>query len=356
MTDAAAPTSVRQAFLNQGVICTVAGAPFTGRLCRLVGERLTEAGEIGRRLLGWSGDPSSRGDALPLRLMGGLHGLARSGLDPEVSAIYPPHAAPVEDEAVWAVVARALVEQAEYLSPWLDGPPQTNEVGRSAALMAGLLVLADRFHLPFSLYELGASAGLNTVLDRYAFRLGETEAGAVGSPVRLTPVWEGESPPQAEVVVARRAGVDRNPLDVRDPATRERLSAYVWADQDERLERLEAALALAAVDPAPIDQADAADWLEAVLALEPEAGVCRVVMHTIAYQYFPPEGQARIRAHLARVGSVATQDAPLAWLSFEAPMDGAVRRPGLDLTIWPGGVTRRLAECHPHGSEIDWAG
>lgn len=345
---------VRQAFLDQAVICTAAGAPFTGRLCRLVGERLTSEDEIGRRVLEWTGVPSHHGDALPLRLMGGLHALARSGRDEALLGLYPPETAPGDDEALWSVVARVLVEQAQFLAPWLDGPPQTNEVGRSAALMAGLLVLADRFGLPFALYELGASAGLNTVLDRYAYRLGETEAGAAGSPVGLEPVWAGASPPSAEVIVARRAGVDQNPLDVRDPATRERLSAYVWADQRTRLARLEAALDLAARDPAVIDKADAADWLEAKLSPAPEPGVCRVVMHTIAYQYFPPDSQARIRAHIEAVGAKATEAAPLAWLNFEAASGAVDRRPALDLTIWPGGETRRLAICQPHGAEIDW--
>ncbi|GAW40325.1 hypothetical protein SH203_00722 [Brevundimonas sp. SH203] len=349
MTEAA----VRQAFADQAVICTAAGAPFTGRVCRLIGERLTAEGEVGRRVLGWTGVASHQGDALPLRLMGGLHALARSGRDKALSAIYPPATAP-DDEAVWSMVGRVLVEQAAFLSPWLDGPPQTNEVGRSAALMAGLLVLADRFGLPFALYELGASAGLNTVLDRYSYRLGEIEAGMVGSPVRLTPTWTGVSPPRGDVEIARRAGVDRNPLDVRDPATRARLAAYVWADQRERLARLEAALDLAAADPPPIDQADAADWLEANLSTAPETGVCRVVMHTIAYQYFSPEGQARIRARLAATGARATEDAPLAWLSFEAMSDTVDRRPTLDLTVWPGGETQRLAICQPHGAEIDW--
>ena len=345
--------AVRQAFADQSVICTAAGAPFTGRLCRLVGERLTREGRVGRRVLGWTGSPSHQGDALPLRLMGGLHALARSGRDEALSALYPPATAP-DDETVWSVVARVLREQDEALSPWLDGPPQTNEVGRSAALMAGLLVLADRFRLPFALYELGASAGLNTVLDRYGYRLGETEAGVAGSPVRLEPVWTGASPPKAEVEVARRAGVDRNPLDVRDPATRERLSAYVWADQRARLARLETAMDLAAADPVVIDKADAADWLGAKLSPEPEPGLCRVVMHTIACQYFPAEAQARIRAHLAAVGSAATEAAPLAWLSFEAASGSVDRRPALDLTVWPGGETRRLAICQPHGAEIDW--
>lgn len=346
--------AVRQAFADQAVICTAAGAPFTGRLCRLVGERLTADGAMGGRVLGWTGVPSHQGDALPLRLMGGLHALARSGADGALSALYPPNPAPEDDAAVWVVVARVLDDHADSLSPWLDGPPQTNEVGRSAALMAGLLVLAQRFGLPFSLYELGASAGLNTVLDRYAYSLGDTEAGRAGSAVQLTPVWIGASPPSARVEIAQRKGVDRNPLDVRDPATRARLAAYVWADQRERLARLEAALDLAATEPAPIDRADAADWLERTLSLTPEPGVCRVVMHTIAYQYFPPEAQARIRAHLAAAGASATEDAPLAWLSFEAASGSVDRRPALDLTIWPGGRRARLAVCQPHGAEIDW--
>lgn len=345
--------AVRQAFLDQAVICTAAGAPFTGRLCRLIGERLADQGEIGRRVLAWPGVPAHQGDALPLRLMGGLHALARSRRDAALSCLYPPNAT-TGDDAVWTGVERVLRDQAGFLSPWLDGPPQTNEVGRSAALMAGLLVLAERFGLPFALYELGASAGLNTILDRYAYRLGRTEAGTAGSPVRLAPVWTGASPPSAPVQIARRAGVDRHPLDVRDPTTRERLSAYVWADQRERLARLEAALDLAAVDPAPIQKADAADWLEQALTRAPERDVCRVVMHPIAYQYFSPKAQARIRTHMAAVGAQATQEAPLAWLSFEAASDSVDRRPALNLTIWPGGQTQRLAVCQPHGAEIDW--
>lgn len=346
-------TPVLQAFLDQAVICTTAGAPFTGGLCRLVGERLTGDTAIGRRVLDWSGAPSHEADALALRLMGGLHALARSGRDRALSSLYPPGAAP-DDEVLWSAVSRVLVEQAEFLSPWLDGPPQTNEVGRSAALMAGLLVLADRFHLPFALHELGASAGLNTVLDRYAYRLGETVAGVRASSVRIEPVWTGPSPPVAPVEVIRRAGLDRSPLDVRDPATRERLSAYVWADQRLRLARLEAALDLAGTDPPPVEQGDAADWLETRLAIAPEQGTCRVIMHTIAYQYFGDDTRVRICNHLKRVGAEATATAPVAWLSLEVASGSVDRRPELVLTVWPGGETQRLAVCHPHGAEIHW--
>lgn len=322
---------VRAAFAKQAAICAALGAPFTGRVCGLIGERLDRSGEIGRRVLNWEGNPSHEGDALPLRLAGGLHGLARSGRDAALAEAYPPNAAPGDDDGLWEVVAGSLVSHAAQLDRWLNGPPQTNEVGRSAGLMAGLLTLAERFGLPFALYELGASAGLNTRLDRYGFRLGEVEAGDPASAVRIAPEWRGASPPSAEVRVTRRAGVDLNPLDPGDPATRERLAAYVWADQRERLARLEAALDIAARMPVEMERADAADWLARRLEVEPEPGVCRVVMHTIAFQYFPPEVQARVRARIEAAGARATEAAPLAWLTFEAEQSGFERQPVLRL-------------------------
>ncbi len=349
-------SAVRAAFLRQGEICTEAGAPFTGRLCRLVGERLQGGSLLADRILGWAGNPSHEGDALPLRLMGGLHALARAGRAPNLSAVYPPHPAPAEDDALWAIVAAALAAEAPALDSWLDQPPQTNEVGRSAGLMAGLMVLSARYGRPFRLYELGASAGLNSGLDRYAFDLGGVQAGDLASPVRLRPDWRGPPPPAAEVRVIGRAGVDRNPLDAGDAATRTRLAAYVWADQRERLARLEAALDLAVTHPVPLARADAADWLEATLDPAPEPGVCRVVMHTIAFQYFPPESQRRIADRIAAAGARATSDAPLAWLSFEQEGSSERRRPVLRLQSWPGGRDDRLAEGHPHGASYDWFG
>ncbi len=347
---------VRAAFAKQAAICAASGALFTGRVCGLIGERLDRSGEIGRRVLDWPGNPSHEGDALALRLAGGLHGLARSGKDAALAAVYPPNAAPADDDVLWEIVAGSLVSYAAQLDRWLDGPPQTNEVGRSAGLMAGLLVLAERSGLPFALYELGASAGLNTRLDRYGFRLGEVEAGDPASAVRIAPEWRGPSPPEAEVRVARRAGVDINPLDLGDPATRERLAAYVWADQRERLARLAAALDIAAGMPVDMERGDAADWLEQRLVVEPEPGVCRVVMHTIAFQYFPSEAQSRVRARIEAAGARATEDAPVAWLTFEAEQSGFERLPMLRLRVWPGGEDVVLARGHPHGAWFEWMG
>ena len=345
-TDAARAKVVRDAFREQARWCERLESPFTARLCAVLAEILDAHSEPGARILGWNGDP--RRDALALRLCGGLNALARSGQAPELAALYPP--APLPDENALAKgLGHVLHVHADALAPWLDGAPQTNEVGRSAALMSGLLVLADRFRLPMRLFELGASAGRNLQLDRYAHDLGGTLAGRVDSRLRLRPDWDGRPPPDAPVQIAGRSGVDLNPVD--PVADGDRLLAYVWPDQPQRLAQLEVALDIASRDPPRVERGDAADWIETQLAIEPEEGVCRVVLHTIAFQYFPAEAQERVKARLRQAGAKATEAAPLAWLRLEMlPADDKI---SLRLRTWPGDG-RLLAWSHPHASWINW--
>jgi hypothetical protein len=345
---ASAPDSaaaVRAAFAWQTGWCYALEAPFTAMLCRLFGERLDGSTAVGRRVLGWPVDADPVKDALPLRLCGALHALVRCGAAPNLAALYPPHPMP-QAETLWAALRPVLSNPA--LLPWLEGPPQTNEVGRAALLMGGLLALAARFPQPIELLELGASAGLNLLPDRYAYDLGGRQAGDPLSPVRLKPQWEGPPPPEATVTIAGRRGVDLNPLDPCRDA--ERLLAYVWPDQQGRLARLEAALTLAAADPPGVDRGEAADWLDARCAESSRAGTSRVVFRTVAFVYFPAETQARIVRRLEEAGTAATAAAPLAWLRYEAAGESFELR----LRTWPDGEDRLLAVGHPHGSIARW--
>jgi hypothetical protein len=344
----ATEAAVRAAFARQADWAARLESPFMALLCRLIGERLDRSTETGRRVLDWPGRADAFSDALPLRLTGGLHALVRRGEAPELTACYPPNSLPDED-ALWAALRPVLAEPA--LLPWLESAPQTNEVGRSAVLMSGLLVVADRFPRPVELLELGASAGLNLVLDRYGYDLGGVAAGDPDSALQLKPEWKGAAPPGARVEVARRRGVDLHPLDARRDG--DRLLAYIWPDQSRRLAQLEAALAIAAEDPPEVEPGEAADWLEARLGEPQEAGVTRVVLHSIAFQYFPEATKARIAAAMEEAGAAATLADPLAWLRYEH--EPGEDRIALRLRTWPG-EDRLLAYCHPHGSSVRWLG
>jgi hypothetical protein len=342
-----AETDVREAFRNQALFCDRSGTPLTAAVVRGIEAALDRSTQTGRRTLAWPGDPRGSGDSVPLRLAGGFHALARRGADERLAHLYAG-----DLDQVDAIVRDVLHRFDGELVRWLDSPPQTNETGRAAPIMAGLLLLRDRFGLPFELIELGASAGLNLNLDRFGYRLGETQAGDPGSPLQLTPVWEGGSPPPAKVDVVSRWAVDQNPIRLADPAERERLIAYCWADQGERMARLEAALALADAFPPALEQGDAADFAERVLAEPQPDGICRILYHTIFWTYLPPHKQKRIRAALANAGEHATAARPLAWLRYELNGEGGVAE--LHLQTWPGAAERHLATGHPHGSRILW--
>ena len=341
---------VRNAFSFQADWARRLDAPFTERLCTVVGDVLDRATAVGARVLDWPGAPIA--DALVLRLLGGLHALVRAGALPALAAVYPPNTLP-DDKILAARLRDALAddEASRQLLPWLDAPPQTNEVARSGVLMPGLMVVAAATGLPLRLFELGASGGLNLRLDRYAYDLGGARSGPADAPIVLAPAWTGPPPPAAVVAVATRAAVDLAPVDVA--RARDRLLAYVWPDQPERAARLAAAIDAFVADPAPIARADAADWVEAHVALLP--GTATVVLHSIAFQYFPPASQARIAAHMATTEVAATAAAPLAWLRFEMP-PGPPALPELRLTLWPGGDDRLLARAHPHGASVEWLG
>lgn len=340
-------SAARTAFGDQSRACAALGSPFMARLMALCADRL-DRGAVAERVLAWEGDVGPRAASVPLRLAGALHALVRDGTDPALAAVYPPAEAPEAD--LWAAVEGALSRHAARVLHWLDSPPQTNEVRRSAAYLAAAAWIAARYPLPLAVSELGSSAGLNLHFDRYTLEAGGVRIGAADSTVRLAPDWDGPVPAPHPIHVTERAGVDLNPLDPADPAARARLLAYLWADQPERLRLTEAAIALADARP---ERGDAGDWLDRRLA-QRRPGHVHMVCHSIAWQYFPQATQDRCRAALDRAGAAATPDAPLAHVSMEA--DATPGSAALCVTLWPGGETRTLARVDFHGRRIAWSG
>jgi hypothetical protein len=218
--------------------------------------------------------------------------------------------------------------------------------------MAGLMVAANRYPLPIDLLELGSSAGLVLNLDRYRYDLGGLETGEPTSPLLLKPEWKGAPPPEAEVNVAAKRGVDLNPVYLGNPEAAERLIAYIWPDQPERIERAETAIRLARAFPPAVVQGAAADWLESKLRVPAAEGVMRIVFHTIAFQYFPSGEQERVRAAIEKAGAEAGETRPFGWLSFEF---NVARKTGeLRLRLWPDGEERHLADAHAHVTDVEW--
>lgn len=338
------PTN-REAFELQARYCDANDAPITAALCRGIAAAVDRSTETGRRILDWPGRPIP--DALPLRIAGGFHALWRDGVAPDLATVFEG----AGGDAV-AAIRRTLAMHDKVLVRWLDGPPQTNEPGRSAALMTGLLELAQRHGPRLALLEIGSSAGLNLLIDRYRFDLGGVGAGPAGSPVVIKPEWRGSPPPAADIRIESVRGVDINPIDPTAPEAERRLLAYIWAEHALRFERVARAIAMLREKPVSLDRGDAADWVEARLAEPQDAGVTRVLMHSIVWQYLPAEGQARIAAAMERAGAAADAEHPLGWVMLEA--DRTLNRHDLTVRSWPGHAEPvLLGHAHAHGFWVE---
>ena len=337
------------AFLDQARSNRELGSPFTSLVLKLLAERLTSGNPVIDRMRAWEGDVSNRGASLPLRILGGLHALVLTGACPELIACYPPNPRPTE-AALGAAIEVALARHQGVLMRWLDNPPQTNEVRRSAVMIAAAHFLSAKFGLTdFVVSELGASAGLNLMWDKFRLDLAWGVLGPHGSPVRLDPEWRGPAPPLGEVSVIDRRGVDIAPLDPHNADDALRLTSYLWPDQPWRIERAREAIRLC---DATVDKGDAAEWLEGRLAT-PHPGAIHLVTHTVAWQYFPQETCDRALAALEAAGARASREAPLARLSMEGDARKGEGAP-IELTIWPGGRTIKLGRVDFHGRWVDW--
>jgi hypothetical protein len=293
-----------------------------------------------------------RGDALALRLMAAVHRLVLESRAPRLASFYPSVGGSGAIGGVWEAFQATVEEHRDTLVTLVDRPCQTNEVGRSAALLVGLFAVARETELPLRLLEVGASAGLNLRCDRFLVGGGGVVVGDPDSPVDLSSHWRTPPPwtPTPLVVVDRR-GCDPEPVDPATSDGRLTLMSSVWADQPARHDRLRGALALAALVPAVVDRASLDVWSRAQLRELP-AGVTTVVFHSVVLEYVDAAARSAFVEALTEAATRAAADRPLAWVRLE-PVDH-LRHHGVQVDVWPGDAGRTLARCGAHGTAVTW--
>jgi hypothetical protein len=223
---------------------------------------------------------------------------------------------------------------------------QTNEAARCATLLPALAQLPG----PLALIEVGASAGLTLLFDRYTYDYGDQViAGSDPQAPTLHCGLRGPVPVPARVPeIAWRAGLDLNPLDVASDDDVHWLSCLLWPGEGDRAERLALAVASARRSPPVIHRGDLLTDLPALVAQAP-AGATVVVYHSAVLAYVAPEDRERFASTVRGLG--------VTWLSNEAP--GVV--PGVPLDGRDDGTfvlardgAKALARTDGHGDWVEW--
>ncbi|MEM8619606.1 MAG: DUF2332 domain-containing protein [Actinomycetota bacterium] len=311
----------------------------------------------------------------PVLLLAAIHHLLLADPAEPLAAWYPNlfhNRRPPTDPALPSTVTEFVTRhRAELVEITGRRTTQTNEIGRCALLVPAMAVIAAEQQQPLAHLDVGASGGLNLLLDRFSYlyepsdrnadaSIDTTRLGA-GATVELSCQITGSMPlPASLPPVIARCGIDRTPIDVTDPNEARWLEACVWPDQRDRFERLVAAIELAREHPPELLAGDAV--ASTVPALE--RLVVRghpVVTNTWVLNYFTSDDRQAYAAALDGFGA----DHDLSWIYAESP----AQTPDLDhgvptdqhttemtLVRWRSGVRRvdHLATCHPHGYWMDW--
>jgi hypothetical protein len=341
---------VARRLLKQAEWCKGLSSPLYSTLLRQAAEDVRAGGVCSAVLHDHHDDPPD--SALALRFLGAIHRLVLQKKAPQLAACYPSAGGDSECDELWPAFRAVVRQHTAILRELVRRPVQTNEVGRCAALLGGFLEVVRRTGLPLRLLEVGAAGGLILRWDQYRYEAGDEGWGDPCSPVRICGALSDVHPPfDVPVKIAERRGCDTSPID---PCTEEgqlTLQSYVWPDQVERFRQLAAAIELARRVPAQVDQANAADWVETVLA-EGISGKATVAYHSIVWQYLSDVDRSRFKRVMAVAGQAATHDNPLAWLRFEPGAGVAEVR----LQLWPGGEDQLLARSGFHGRSVQWLG
>jgi hypothetical protein len=243
----------------------------------------------------------------------------------------------------------------------------TNEVGRSALVAPALAVVASSLGEPLALVDVGCSAGLNLLCDRY--RLDYGTAGSTGPAdaavvVQCELAGEGQPPIKPMVPpIIDRVGIDRDSVDVQDDDQVRWQLACVWPDTG-RLQRTRVALAEARRARLRVVEADAVEIIGEVVRGLTEHAVATVVT-TWAFAYLPEE---RRQLFVDELRALARRR-PVAWVSgeggrvvsyfasVEPPVDAmGTTASVLGLVVFDGSEERStlLGFAHPHGLWLDW--
>jgi hypothetical protein len=293
-----------------------------------------------------------RGALIQLRLLAGVFRLVLTGRAPELVRFYPCLGGTAPASRAWPVMREVIGAHLEETHAALAVAPQTNEVGRSVALLAGLfdLVAASGVRR-IRLLELGASAGLNLLLDYYAFRGDSWLFGPSDSKVQFVNPIEGPVYPDRFVITAR-AGCDLNPVDATTADGRLLLTSFVWPFDLHRHEHLSSALSVAAMHPVRVDKAAASSWLPKALVADRDE--LPVVWHSITQMYWPIEEVAAVESILTSYGAQRR----LGEVSMEFDLrDPQGAKPEVRTRLWsPNAVStprqRIIGTAHHHGVPV----
>ncbi|MET8981026.1 DUF2332 domain-containing protein [Streptomyces sp. NPDC004539] len=296
------------------------------------------------------------GQPAPNMLLGAVHHVLRSGVQDPLAPYFTSRE-DLDEARASALLADFCRRHTGRIQRIISTRSvQTNEVGRCAVLLPAFAALQQQLDdgRPIRIVDVGASAGLTLLWDRYTYdydghrlTLPDSDPGTV-----LHCEIKGAMPPLTldRAWFARPIGIEPHPVDVTDPEATEWLVSLTWPEQTKRMTTLNSALALAARTPPTILAGTAQDHLADVVAETPDEHHLVLVFSWSIYQIFgSPGGRERLVSTLAELSRYRPlHEISIGHFGHDIPRMIMARH--------DGGASHAdiVARCDIYGAWLDW--
>src|ERR1700682_1299979 len=298
-----------------------------------------------------------RGDQpTPTLFRGAVHFLLLNGIRDPLARFYSTltTSALSPEEAYPHFRVFCFNHQEDLLPLPSDHLVQATEIRRCSYLMPAFCLissLAQRSSL--ALVEVGTSAGLNLLWDRYGYHYEPNiQRGNTQSKIQIGCLWRGDKRPvlpERLPVVVSRVGLDQHVLDLTDENNHQWLKALIWPEQLDRIRLLENAVEEIRKFPPSLKEGSVLELLPSVLKSIP-SDVTPVLFHTHTLHQFSTETRNPFLALVAEEG----RRRELFHLSGEG--SGTYYHIELQIEIFHQGLHRQrhVVHCDQHGRSVEW--
>ncbi|AND41465.1 DUF2332 domain-containing protein, partial [Cytobacillus oceanisediminis] len=184
---------------------------------------------------------------------------------------------------------------------------QTNEVRRCAYLYPAFCTIYEKAKKPLYLVEIGTSAGLQLLWDKYSYSYGQNNIyGSIDSKLNITAEIKGEITPilhSTPPPVSARIGLDLNTIDLNDIEENLWLKSLIWTEHSERLFMFEEAANYIKENPISLIDGDGISLLSKYVEKVPkESVIC--IFHTHVANQMPLEMKKNLLKTVKDIGKV----------------------------------------------------
>ncbi|QQE77197.1 DUF2332 domain-containing protein [Alicyclobacillus sp. SO9] len=249
----------------------------------------------------------SSGQPVPNLFLGSVHYLLLLGVKHELGEYYASLAKnPRSPEGSFLPFKDFCLQHGSEIIKILQSRRvQTNEVRRCTYLYPSFCSIYEKVKRPLALVELGTSAGLQLLWDKYNYSYGTEETyGDMDSSVHLSAkLRNGTLPrlPKTSPPVVSRIGIDLHVVDLSKEDEYIWLKALIWPEHADRMECFENAADCFQSQSAELIEGDAISLLPRVAGQSPDESVL-CIFHTHVANQFSEAQKAKLLDTVRHIG------------------------------------------------------